>query len=94
MAEVSLHVTDVSGLEILRHHLRPGVEHRHRRLSGDVILPFIRIRVPMHFAQAAGVYGDQGRGDGLRRLEIAAVGDARLAAGGLAGGRHAGELEA
>ncbi len=93
VAERFLHIADIAGLEVLGHDLRTGVEHRHRALPGDVILPFVGIGMPMHLAQGAGMERHQRRGDGLRRLEIAAVGDACLTAGGLAGRRHAAELE-
>jgi hypothetical protein len=83
MTEVCRDVTDVAGVEIVRHRIRPGIEHRHLRRPFDVILPFVRVRMPVHLAHAARMDGDERRRDRGRSLEIVAVGDLSHAAFGL-----------
>ena len=53
MPEVFLDVTDVSGIEIHRHRIRAGIEHRHLCFALDIILPFVGVRMPVHLANAA-----------------------------------------
>ena len=61
MAKAFLHVADIARKKIRRRGFRPGIEDRHPPLALDVVLPLIRIRVPMHFPYAARLYRDHAR---------------------------------
>src|ERR1700730_10474890 len=86
-------MTPGARLEVLGHRARPDVEHRHFALAGNVILPLVRVGMPMHLTQAARMHDHERGRNGERRLEIAAVSDAYFATRGLAGGWHAVERE-
>src|SRR5258708_958629 len=56
-------------------------KHGHAALSFHEVLPFILVRMPVEFAQAAGLYGYNRRGN-IGRGEITPVDDFHTAAGG------------
>src|ERR1700730_7392151 len=70
------HVTDIVGLKVEGAGLARGGEHAHAGLPFDVILPLVRIRVPVQLAHRAGRDLDQRCGDGRGYREHFAVGDA------------------
>ena len=64
------------GLKFCVTALGPALNTVIAALSRDVVLPFVRVRVPMHLAQAAGMHGHHRGGDGLRdalKLRLSAM---------------------
>src|SRR5260370_37161124 len=59
-------------------------KHGHAALSFHEVLPFILVRMPVEFAQAAGLYGYNRRGN-IGRGEITPVDDFHTAAVGYPG---------
>ena len=47
-------VTDVPGLKVEGSCLTRSSKHAHARLTADVVLPFIGVRMPVQFSQPAG----------------------------------------
>src|SRR5262249_6205596 len=84
VAEVALDVTDVAGIEVEGRDMRARVEDAQAALALDPVLPFIGVGMPMQLAQAARMDEDEAGRDGLGDVEVGAVGDALLAARGLA----------
>src|SRR6267142_517049 len=82
MSKVTLDVADVARIEIHRHRIRAGIEDRHASLSLDVILPFVRVWMPVHLAHTAGTNGYQRGCDPGCDGEVATVGDPLVAAPG------------
>src|ERR1700730_13200029 len=70
------HVTDIVGLKVEGAGLARGGKHAHAGLPFDVILPLVRIRVPVQLAHRAGRDLDQRCGDARGYREHLAVGDA------------------
>src|SRR5260370_18989997 len=62
-------------------------KHGHAALSFHEVLPFILVRMPVEFAQAAGLYGYNRRGN-IGRGEITPVDDFYTAASGYLGRLH------
>src|SRR5260370_18029977 len=62
-------------------------KHGHAALSFHEVLPFVLVRMPVEFAQAAGLYGYNRRGN-IGRGEITPVDDFYTAAGGYFGRLH------
>src|ERR1700733_3228017 len=75
MSEVAFDITNVASGEIHSERVRAGVEYRHAPLALDIVLPLVRIRVPVHLAHSARSNSNEGRGYRGRDLEICAVGD-------------------
>src|SRR5579863_9650338 len=75
-----LNVTNVSSLEIHRASPATGSEHRHASLATDEVLPLVGVRMPVEFANSAGVYCDDGRGNRGRDFERTRINDTNLAA--------------
>src|SRR5207302_4182920 len=54
-----LHVSDVSLLKIHCPLSVPRRDHCHSSLATDVVLPFVRVWMPVQFPQSSGMNGDQ-----------------------------------
>src|ERR1700730_7316265 len=54
MSIVAFDVADVAGIEIHCEHIGPGIEHAHARFTLDIILPFVRVRMPSICRNAPG----------------------------------------
>src|SRR6202012_5023441 len=77
------HETNIASLKIEGPRLTRRGENTHPRLSVDVILPLVGVRMPMHLTHAARLNFDQCRSDRFRCGKYARVGDAYRAALGL-----------
>ena len=73
----------VPGVEVRRARLAAVEEHRHAAFALKVVLPFVRVLVPMQFPQAAGFDDDVRRRDGRCNRKVSGVDDPDLARPGL-----------
>src|SRR4051794_36374116 len=80
MSIVPPDVTYVAGVEIHCEHIGSRIEHPHAPFALDVILPFVRIWMPMHLPQRAGPHRNKRCSNGHGNLEIVAVGELHLSA--------------
>lgn len=62
-------------------------EDGHSSLSGEIVLPFVGVLVPVQFPNAAGMNGDDCGGDGFGDSEFAGVHDTDFTALGALGWR-------
>ena len=82
------HEAHIIGSEV--HRARPSFVHDdgHAPFTGDPVLPFARVGMPVQFAEGSGFERDQCSGDVGARGEVAGVDDANLASRGSPGGWH------
>src|SRR6266567_1906889 len=76
VAHVARSVADVTCLVVERAGLTAGGEDGYAPLAGEIVLPFVGVRVPVKLADRARFDFDSGGRDRLRHGEIARVGDA------------------
>src|SRR5207237_9450799 len=76
LAHVARNVSDVTRLVVERAGLTAGGEDAHAPLAGEIVLPFVGVRVPMKLADRARFDFDSRGRDRFRHAEIARVGDA------------------
>src|SRR5947208_14463224 len=83
VAHVARSVADVTCLVVERAGLTARGEDGHAPLAGEIVLPFVGVRVPVKLADRARFDFDSGGRDRLRHGELAGVGSAYRATGRL-----------
>ena len=78
-------IADVSGLKVHGASAASRGENRHSSGAADKVLPFISIGMPVQFANASGMDGDDCGRDRRRDFELAGIDDPHLASLGAAG---------
>src|SRR4029077_9201448 len=80
-----LDVANIAGLEVHGAGSAPGGEDGHAAFTAHVVLPFVGVLVPVEFADASGMNGDDGGGHGGGDFKFGGVHDADFAAFGALG---------
>jgi hypothetical protein len=93
VAEIAPYDADVAGREVHRVGVGTRVEHGHPPRSFQVVLPLVRVGVPVQLTHPTGLDRRQSGGDGRGGGEVGAVGDLDLSAAVLVHGRGLPETE-
>src|SRR3954453_21435559 len=78
MRQRLLDVAHIAGFEVHGASAAAGAEYRHSRLTADVVLPLIRVGMPVELTHTAGVDSYDCDRDGRRNFEHARIDDAHL----------------
>jgi hypothetical protein len=86
--ESLLDVAIVAGLEMQGADAAAGCKNGHAALTAEIELSFVGVVVLMQLADATGLDGNDGRGNGCGDLEVRGINDADFPALVALGGRH------